>query len=78
MKGDVDAKNLQVKFEFASLEAIIDKELLLLLKNKKVVYDSDYHYGTIKPYTSMHWMPVSAASPLQTTVTYTRERIYDS
>ena len=49
-----------------------------MLKNKKVEYDSDYHYGQIKPFTTMYWMPVSAESPRQTTITYTRERIYDS
>lgn len=78
MKGDFDSKTLTVTFDYVSEEGIEDKEILLLLKNKRVAYDEKYRSFEIKPYTSMHWMPVSAASPRQTTMTYTRERIYES
>ena len=49
----------------------------MLINTKKLHYDHEsYPDVTIKSYTSMHWLPLSTEAPMQTMVTYTRERIF--
>jgi len=78
LKGDLDSKTLTVSFEATSPSAIEGKELLLLVNSKKVVYGGgeNSQQPEVKAYTQMQWLPLSATSPIQTTLTYARERVY--
>lgn len=77
-KEDLDKKTLMVDFKSSEADLLNDKELLLLLNTKKVVYDNDGKYESWKilPFTSYHWLSILPEAPLLSTVTYTRERIY--
>jgi len=78
MKGDLDSKMLEVRFDHVSSASIEGKELLMLMNNKRIFYDDEDNLKRplVKPHTSMHWLPLSAASPIQTTFTFARERVY--
>ena len=62
MKGDLDSKTLTMELNIDSADKLDGKSLLLLLNNKKVVYegDGDAHVHSIKPFTSMHRLPLNA------------------
>ena len=48
-----------IDFESSDAASLDNKSILLLLNNKKVVYDdSSYETYQIRPYTSHHWIPV--------------------
>ena len=51
---------------------------MLLLNNKKVVYNDEdtYEEWKVHPFTSYHWLELEPSSPQLTTVTYSRERVY--
>jgi len=78
MKGDLDSKTLTMDFVTDSAAKLDGKSLLLLINNKKVAYEGETNEQTvsIKPFTGIHWLPLSAENPQLTTVTYMRERIY--
>lgn len=77
MKGDLDSKTLTMDFTAMFAEKLDGKSLLLLINNKHAVYEDElYEEASIKPFTSMHWLPLSAKAPQLTTITYTRELIY--
>ena len=77
MKGDLDSKTLTIELAIDSAERLDGKSLLLLLNNKKVLYEGDKSEKvSIKPFTSMHWLPLSVQHPQLATVTYTRERLF--
>ena len=64
-KDDLDKKTLMVDFKSSTPDLLNDKELLLLLNTKKVVYDDDEKYESwkIQPYTSYHWLTILPDSP---------------
>ena len=67
MKGDLDSKTLTMDFKASQAEKLDGKSLLLLISNKKAVYQEDADQSEtavkIKPFTSMHWLPLSASAP---------------
>ena len=88
MKGDLDSKTISLRFDYVSTSALEGKELLMLVNSKTIVYPEDTNDALefnktpikpeIKPYTNMHWLPLSTASPLLTTFTFARERVYEA
>ena len=65
MKGDLDSKLLTVDYDAATDEVLGGKEILMLINSKKLQYDHDsYPDVTIKPYTSMQWLPLSTEAPM--------------
>ena len=87
MKGDLDSKTLTLDFSARQAEKLDGKSLLLLINNKKAVeVEKESEPGAdlvqietaleIRPFTSMHWLPLSAKAPQLTTITFTRELLY--
>ena len=78
MKDDLDSKTLTLTFQPVSAAAVANKELLLLINDKKVVYGEDQLSPEVKSYVNMRWLPMSLTSPILNTITYTRERVYQA
>jgi len=79
--GDQDSKILTVNFEYTDSAALEGKKMLLLLNNRVMHYeekDGGEQELYVEAHTSMYWLPVVASAPQLTTLTYTRERLYES
>ena len=78
LKGDLDSKLLTINFEVDGKEPKLleDKQILMLINNKKVFVDEESDVPIVKPFTSMHWLPISDKSPILTSLKYTREKVY--
>ena len=80
MKDDLDSKTLTVSYKYlGELLDLSGLKLLMVLNNKRIFYGEDLsevRNVAVKSFTSMHWLPVSPASPQETMVTFAREQLY--
>lgn len=71
-RGDLKAKILSIELKSETPSILEGANLLLLMNNARVDYNTDFLEPQILRYTSYHWVPISNRNP--TTTVYTMER----